>query len=80
MLSVVPSIAAAAAALLLPSALAQGMYSRSSPVLQVDGSNYHDLIAKSNHTSIVEWVNKRIMPKGHADHKTDSTLHGRHSI
>lgn len=47
-------LTAAAAALLLPSALAQGMYSKSSPVLQVDGSNYQDLIAKSNHTSIVE--------------------------
>lgn len=48
------SAAAAAALLLLPPALAEGMYSKSSPVLQVDGSNYDDLIAKSNHTSILE--------------------------
>lgn len=55
MISALP-FTAITAILLLPSALAQGIYSKSSPVLQVDGSNYHDLIAKSNHTSIVELV------------------------
>ncbi|PON25791.1 hypothetical protein TGAM01_v205228 [Trichoderma gamsii] len=32
-----------------------GMYSKSSPVLQVDGKSYDRLIAQSNHTSIVEF-------------------------
>lgn len=41
--------------LLLPSALAAGLYSKGSPVLQVDGRSYRELIEKSNHTSIVEF-------------------------
>ncbi|KAM0486269.1 hypothetical protein ACHAPX_000974 [Trichoderma viride] len=32
-----------------------GMYSKSSPVLQLDGKSYDRLIAQSNHTSIVEF-------------------------
>lgn len=32
-----------------------GLYSKSSPVLQVDGKSYDRLIAQSNHTSIVEF-------------------------
>ncbi|KAK4176527.1 hypothetical protein QBC36DRAFT_329065 [Triangularia setosa] len=38
----------------LPGAQA-GLYSKKSPVLQVDAKNYDRLIAKSNHTSIVEF-------------------------
>ena len=42
-------------ALLLPSALANGIYTKGSPVLQIDGRSYRDVIEKSNHTSIVEF-------------------------
>lgn len=38
----------------LPGAQA-GLYTKKSPVLQVDGKDYDRLIAKSNHTSIVEF-------------------------
>lgn len=48
------TIAAAAASLLLVPA-ASAMYSKSSPVLQLDGKSYDTLIAKSNHTAIVEF-------------------------
>ncbi|KLJ13497.1 protein disulfide-isomerase [Blastomyces silverae] len=34
---------------------ADGLYTKNSPVLQVDGSNYNNLIAKSNYASIVEF-------------------------
>ncbi|PGH31010.1 protein disulfide-isomerase domain [[Emmonsia] crescens] len=34
---------------------ADGLYTKSSPVLQVDGSNYDRLIARSNYASIVEF-------------------------
>lgn len=47
-----PIAAAAASLLLLPSVLGDGIYSKSSPVLQVDARNYDSLIAKSNHTSV----------------------------
>lgn len=46
------SVAAAACLLLCG---ANGMYSKQSPVLQVDGRSYENLIARSNHTSIVEF-------------------------
>ncbi|KAH9894688.1 thioredoxin-domain-containing protein [Xylariomycetidae sp. FL2044] len=51
-----PSLAVAAVAFLsaLPTVQA-GLYLKSSPVLQVDAKNYDKLIAKSNHTSIVEF-------------------------
>ncbi|KAK2039451.1 thioredoxin-domain-containing protein [Colletotrichum somersetense] len=51
-----PTLFAAGAAVLsvLPGAQA-GLYPKSSAVLQVDAKNYDDLIAKSNHTSIVEF-------------------------
>lgn len=45
-----PFAVTAASILLLPPALADGLYSKGSPVLQVTGSNYDSLIAKSNHT------------------------------
>ncbi|KJZ75463.1 hypothetical protein HIM_05159 [Hirsutella minnesotensis 3608] len=50
------TVAGALTALLaaLPAAQA-GMYLKSSPVLQVDAKSYGKLIAKSNHTSIVEF-------------------------
>ena len=48
-------LAVAAASLLFPPALADGLYTKSSPVLQISGSNYDSLIAKSNHTSILEF-------------------------
>ncbi|OJD24113.1 protein disulfide-isomerase domain [Blastomyces percursus] len=34
---------------------ADGLYTKNSPVLRVDGSNYNNLIAKSNYASIVEF-------------------------
>ena len=40
---------------LAPSVLGQAMYSKNSPVLQVDAKSYDKLIAKSNYTSIVEF-------------------------
>ncbi|KAI1424444.1 thioredoxin-domain-containing protein [Xylaria sp. FL1777] len=51
-----PTVAVAAVAFLsaLPTAQA-GLYPKSSPVLQVDAKNYDRLIAKSNHTSVVEF-------------------------
>ncbi|KAJ8105808.1 hypothetical protein ONZ43_g7277 [Nemania bipapillata] len=51
-----PTVAVAAVALLsaLPTAQA-GLYPKSSPVLQVDAKSYDRLIAKSNHTSVVEF-------------------------
>ncbi|KAF2682519.1 protein disulfide-isomerase MPD1 precursor [Lentithecium fluviatile CBS 122367] len=48
------ALLAAVAALALD-ASAQSMYTKKSPVLQVDISNYDRLIAKSNYTSIVEF-------------------------
>ena len=47
------ALLAAVAALALH-AEAESMYTKKSPVLQVDTSNYDRLIAKSNYTSIVE--------------------------
>ncbi|KAK3936092.1 protein disulfide-isomerase MPD1 [Diplogelasinospora grovesii] len=51
-----PTLCAVAVSLLaaLPGAQA-GMYTKKSPVLQVDAKDYDRLIAKSNHTSIVEF-------------------------
>ncbi|RYP02191.1 hypothetical protein DL764_005908 [Monosporascus ibericus] len=51
------TIAVAAVALLsaLPTASAAGLYTKNSPVLQVDAKSYDRLIAKSNHTSVVEF-------------------------
>ncbi|GAB7347450.1 hypothetical protein MBLNU459_g4366t1 [Dothideomycetes sp. NU459] len=48
--------ALAASALLVPSTLAAGaIYTKSSPVLQVDAKSYDSLIARSNHTTILEF-------------------------
>ncbi|KAK5171950.1 uncharacterized protein LTR77_003587 [Saxophila tyrrhenica] len=55
MVQSLPIALTAASLFLLPPALADGLYTKSSPVLQVSGSNYDSLIAKSNHTSIVEF-------------------------
>lgn len=51
-----PAVAVAAVAFLsaVPTVQA-GLYTKSSPVLQVDAKNYDRLIAKSNHTSVVEF-------------------------
>ncbi|KAI1436811.1 thioredoxin-domain-containing protein [Xylaria sp. CBS 124048] len=51
-----PTLAVTAVAFLsaLPTVQA-GLYTKSSPVLQVDAKNYDRLIAKSNHTSVVEF-------------------------
>lgn len=54
MVNSIPLAAAAASLLLFPAANALP-YTDSSPVLQVDGRSYDSLIAKSNHTSIVEF-------------------------
>ncbi|PNS20381.1 hypothetical protein CAC42_5831 [Sphaceloma murrayae] len=43
------------AALLLPTVAADGLYTKNSPVLQVDGKRYYSEIAQSNHTTIVEF-------------------------
>ncbi|KAI1816848.1 thioredoxin-domain-containing protein [Poronia punctata] len=52
-----PAVAVAAVAFLsaLPGAQAGGLYTKSSPVLQVDAKSYDRLIAQSNHTSIIEF-------------------------
>jgi protein disulfide-isomerase A6 len=49
-----PTIVATLTAVLaaLPAAQAAGLYTKSSPVLQVDGRSYDKLIAKSNYTSV----------------------------
>ncbi|KZF26061.1 thioredoxin-domain-containing protein [Xylona heveae TC161] len=47
--------AAAAALLLALPASADSLYTKSSPVLRVDAKNYDQLIARSNHTSIIEF-------------------------
>lgn len=44
--------AAAAALLLALPVSAEGIYLKSSPVVQVDAKNYDRLIARSNHTSV----------------------------
>ncbi|KAI9680061.1 MAG: hypothetical protein M1817_005077 [Caeruleum heppii] len=50
------SLTAAAAAVLLALASAvDGLYSKTSPVLQITGKTYDRLIARSNYTSIVEF-------------------------
>lgn len=50
-----PTLPLLTSLLLLPSALANGLYGKSSSVLSVDGQSYRRLIADSNHTSIVEF-------------------------
>jgi len=49
------ALAVAAAALLAALPVQAGLYSKSSPVIQIDGKNYDRLIAQSNYTSIVEF-------------------------
>lgn len=44
--------AVTAALLLTVPASADGIYTKTSPVLQVDARNYDNLIARSNHTSV----------------------------
>lgn len=44
---------AASTALLLASANAEGLYSKGSAVLQVNGKSYDKLIAKSNQVSVI---------------------------
>ncbi|KAK7757049.1 hypothetical protein SLS62_001065 [Diatrype stigma] len=53
-----PTVAIAAAVALLsalPATSAAGLYTKNSPVLQVDAKSYDKLIAKSNYTSVVEF-------------------------
>ena len=45
-------VAAAASLLLTAPVSAEGMYSKNSPVLQINGMEYDRLIAKSNYTSV----------------------------
>jgi protein disulfide-isomerase A6 len=45
-------VAAAATLLLASPGAAAGLYTKNSPVIQVDGKSYDRLIAKSNHTSV----------------------------
>lgn len=49
------SATAAASLLLLPGVLSESLYPRSSEVLQLDSRSYDSQIARSNHTSIVEF-------------------------
>ena len=46
------SVTAAAASILFFSSVDASIYSKSSPVLQVDAKTYPSLIANSNHTSV----------------------------
>ena len=46
------AVAALAFLSALPAAQAAGLYTKSSPVLQVDAKNYDRLITKSNYTSV----------------------------
>jgi hypothetical protein len=46
------AFAVAAAALLAALPVHAGLYSKNSPVIQVDGKNYDRLIAQSNYTSV----------------------------
>ncbi|KAF2675183.1 thioredoxin-domain-containing protein [Microthyrium microscopicum] len=55
MWSTIAITASAAGLLLAIPASAEGLYSKNSPVVQVTAQNYGRLIAKSNHTSIVEF-------------------------
>lgn len=48
-------LTAATLVLSLPFTSAAGLYSKGSPVLQVSGTDYDSLIARSNHTSILEF-------------------------
>ncbi|KAF1980652.1 thioredoxin-domain-containing protein [Aulographum hederae CBS 113979] len=48
-------VAAAASVLLSVPGVDAAIYTKNSPVLQVDGKSYDRLIARSNHTSIVEF-------------------------
>lgn len=52
-----PTIATIALSLLaaLPSVQAGGLYTKNSPVIQVDAKNYDRLVAKSNYTTVVEF-------------------------
>lgn len=47
------AFAVAAAALLAALPVQAGLYSKSSPVIQVNGKNYDRLIARSNYTSVM---------------------------
>ncbi|KAK0259006.1 hypothetical protein B0A54_01668 [Friedmanniomyces endolithicus] len=55
MLSPVTTLSLSLALLLLPSTLADGLYSKTSPVLQLSGQSYRSLIEQSNHTTIIEF-------------------------
>ena len=46
------ALTAAAAALLAALPVNAGLYSKSSPVVQIDANNYDRLIAQSNYTSV----------------------------
>lgn len=48
-------ITALAAALVSVPAVQAGIYTKSSPVIQADAKNFDSIVAKSNHTSIVEF-------------------------
>jgi hypothetical protein len=51
-----PTIATIALSLLaaLPSVQAGGLYTKNSPVIQVDAKNYDRLVAKSNYTTVCQ--------------------------
>ena len=46
------AITVAAAALLAALPVHAGLYTKNSPVVQIDGKNYDRLIAQSNYTSV----------------------------
>lgn len=66
----------AASLLLLPSALAAGLYPSNSPVVQVDATNYKDLIGNSNHTSIVEFYVSLVRILGLTNQRLTSSVLG----
>jgi protein disulfide-isomerase A6 len=51
------AITIAAAALLAALPVNASLYSKSSPVIQIDGKNYDRLIAQSNYTSVSRLCN-----------------------
>lgn len=57
------TVAAAAASVLLATPADAAIYTKNSPVLQVDAKNYDRLIAQSNHTSVC------VEPPLNASHK-----------
>ena len=68
------AITVAAAALLAALPVNASLYSKSSPVIQVDGKNYDRLIAQSNYTSVCP-IYESTAPSN-TSRSSNSTPHG----